>query len=545
VAFTLEDLLPNGQQLRTVQLHEPVTAALNVMSQHAFGQLPVTGVDGGFHGLVITFESILRAVQAFRIMPDRLLVRDAIQKVRSTYSADADLLITLDDIHRDNFVIIADGPRLKGIVTTADVAVFFREYAEDLMVIEDIESGLKEAIQTLYADGSALASAMSAVTDRAGEIRKRIPAAIRGYLSKMGIALPDPASEKDALLEAEKRLGLPEPIKAFESLAFNDYIEVLLAHERAPRLSTSQDVSEVRGLLQRVRDVRNKLAHFRGELTPEERHTIRFAAKWLENNLLTPLPETIKAPITPPTTPALKEQEEIDDEAIESPVGTYELLAKELRRQPPETSFLTLTFPQIGAILKKELPRSAFEYRAWWSNDPLKPQSTAWLDEGWKTAAVNMTERRLSFVRTDDRQKAYIKFFAGLNARLATEEGFPLRASSPQGINWHVLASLGPSATITASFARRKRLRVEIYLDYGEKYENKTRFQELLDRREELEERFGEPLEWERMDDKRACRIAVYTPAQILKEGENPALIEWAAQKAVRFNLVFKAELAF
>jgi len=32
-----------------------------------------------------------------------------------------DLLATLDDIHRDNFALIVDGPKLIGIVTTADV----------------------------------------------------------------------------------------------------------------------------------------------------------------------------------------------------------------------------------------------------------------------------------------------------------------------------------------------------------------------------------------------------------------------------------------
>ena len=64
---------------------------------------------------------------------------------------------------------------------------------------------------------------------------------------------------------------------------------------------------------------------------------------------------------------------------------------------------------------------------------------------------------------------------ASLNASLADEKSFPLRYASPQGINWHTLASLDRSdaATIVASFARRKRLRVEVYLDYGDKEETK------------------------------------------------------------------------
>ena len=53
--------------------------------------------------------------------------------------------------YRDNFALIVDESRLVGIVTTADMATFFREYAEDLMQIEGIESRTKDAIRALYA----------------------------------------------------------------------------------------------------------------------------------------------------------------------------------------------------------------------------------------------------------------------------------------------------------------------------------------------------------------------------------------------------------
>jgi predicted transcriptional regulator len=160
MALTLEDLLPTDQQLRTVQPHEPVDCAINIVYQHGYSQLPVTGANSEFQGQVITFESVLRAIQCFRTEAGALLVRDAAQRVRS-YAADADLLATLDDIHRDNFALIVDESRLIGIVTTADMAVFFREYAQDLMLIEGIESRVKDAIRALYAgDDDGLDSAI-------------------------------------------------------------------------------------------------------------------------------------------------------------------------------------------------------------------------------------------------------------------------------------------------------------------------------------------------------------------------------------------------
>ncbi len=209
-----------------------------------------------------------------------------------SYAADADLLATLDDIHRDNFALIVDGTRLIGIVTTADMAVFFREYAQDLMLIEGIETRVKEAIRALYAgDENGLDSAIATVSDRASDIRKKLAAAIKTYLWKANAGLPPAAIDMDAFSEAEKKLGLQEPGKKFEDLTFDEFTKVLLCHPRAPRLSQSKDVSELRGLLQQVRNARNKLAHFRGELTPAERRTIQFASGWLEENLPVPLPD--------------------------------------------------------------------------------------------------------------------------------------------------------------------------------------------------------------------------------------------------------------
>jgi CBS domain-containing protein len=541
MAFRLEDLLPTDQQLRSVQPHEPVGSAINIMQQHGYGQLPVIGTNKEFQGQVITFESILRAIQSFRTKVEALLVRDAAHRVRS-YSPDADLLATLDDIHRDNFALIVDESRLIGIVTTADVAVFFREYAQDLMLIEGIESRVKDAIRAIYAaDNHELDCAIAAVTDRAAEIRKKVPAAIKAYLGKANIQLPAKGIEVEALAEAEKKLGLLESAKKFDDLTFDEFINVLLRHARAPRLSRSEDASELRELLQQVRNARNKLAHFRGELSLDERRTIQYAAEWLENNLPA---LAVEIPTTSPS--LLAAPEPAHQEEAEGPHGSYARLADLLNSTPSEIASFAITFQQIEDILKKELPRSAFEYRAWWSNDPMKPQSAAWLNEGWRTASVSMTDRRLTFVRTSDREEAYIRFFASLNSQLAKETGFPLRNVSPRGQNWLVLASLDRSrpelATIIASFAWRKRLRIELYLYGGDKDENKKLFEQLLSRKSKIEQIVGEPLEWERLDNKRACRVAVYTKAQILTDADSPALLEWATNRAIHLYRAFQSE---
>jgi Domain of unknown function (DUF4268)/CBS domain len=531
-----------------VQLHDLVQQAINLMHQHGYNQLPVVDKDGKTSlDQVVTFDSILQAVRSFNTKPELLHVRDVARPVR-TYSADADLLATLDDIQRNNFALIVDESNvLTGIVTTADTTVFFREYAQDMMQIEGIESLMKDAITALYTDNNAgLESAIAAVTDRAADIRKKIPAAIRAYLEKTGLNAPVTGND-EAFAEVEKRLALPKPGKEFEKLSFDEFTEVLLGHSNAPKLSQSNGVGELRSLLQQVRDARNKLAHFRGELSAEERRTIQFASEWLERNLPVPRvePPAPVAPIAAPPPGSPVPQEDGD----EVPKGSYALLAAHLKAKAASVTSLPLTFQEIERILGKELPRSAFEYRAWWANDPSKPQSAAWLEEGWRTVAINMSERRLTFVRTNDRADAYIEFFERLNERLRAVKGFPISHVSPKGANWQVLAFLNwtarmQSASLFATFTRNRELRIELYLDCENKEQNKQRFDELVARKSEIEAIVGEPLQWERRDEHRACRIAVCKKAQIQTDEQNPTLLDWATQKAIALYKAFGPEFS-
>jgi hypothetical protein len=79
-------------------------------------------------------------------------------------------------------------------------------------------------------------------------------------------------------------------------------------------------------------------------------------------------------------------------------VGKYEPLSDFLRKQ--RTDQIALTFEEIERIVGFKLPRSAKEYRAWWSNNPSNSVMTkAWLDAGFESEAVDMESRKLVFRR--------------------------------------------------------------------------------------------------------------------------------------------------
>ena len=101
--------------------------------------------------------------------------------------------------------------------------------------------------------------------------------------------------------------------------------------------------------------------------------------------------------------------------------------------------------------------------------------------------------------------------------------------------NWLDLSSGRSGIRFTWSTAFRKYLRVELYIDVGSQAENKRLFDKLRERAGELEEEIGQPISWERLENKRASRLAIYsrTPTESFDTDEE--LIEWAAQTMAQF----------
>ena len=82
-------------------------------------------------------------------------------------------------------------------------------------------------------------------------------------------------------------------------------------------------------------------------------------------------------------------------------MGKYEPLIEFLKST--SRSEVPITFDEIEKVIGRNLPRSANEYRAWWSNNPTNSVMTkAWLEAGWKSEQVDMEARKLVFRRVRD-----------------------------------------------------------------------------------------------------------------------------------------------
>lgn len=307
------------------------------------------------------------------------------------------------------------------------------------------------------------------------------------------------------------------------------------------------DDQAIRKLLDDVRETRNALAHFRSEITNAQREQLRFCLRWLEQN-----PPAMPEPVEAEEMSEEPETEELTpvDEQVGESESRYSRLALFLRSLPQKTKRISLTFKDVEQILDHELPPSAQEHRSWWANDSVShSQSAQWLDAGWRVASINMYEKTAKFARSEERERKYIDFFSALLAEFRDRATFEVKEVSPDGSSWVAVQSLPYSgkkvALLSFAFTHGQRFRAELYIDTGDKDETKAIFDALYAQRHEIEEDVGEELTWERLDEKRATRIALYTKGSITDDAESLAnLREWAinAMNRLEQGIVQRAE---
>jgi hypothetical protein len=86
--------------------------------------------------------------------------------------------------------------------------------------------------------------------------------------------------------------------------------------------------------------------------------------------------------------------------------------------------------------------------------------------------------------------------------------------------------------------------RTGLYIDRGDKEENKFIFDWLYAKKESIETAFGGTLTWERLDARRACRINCEMPGNIFDTDQWPTLIEFMIDALARMENAFKEPLA-
>jgi hypothetical protein len=122
---------------------------------------------------------------------------------------------------------------------------------------------------------------------------------------------------------------------------------------------------------------------------------------------------------------------------------------------------------------------------------------------------IRMADKNLAEVSTQEevrnRHTKRLEFWSQFLKHLNTKTQIAANVA-PSRDSW-VGFGLGMSGVNLNAVISQKYVRSEIYINRGEQAENKRVFDLLTQRKAEIEKEFGDPLTWERMDDKVTSRI--------------------------------------
>ena len=205
-------------------------------------------------------------------------------------------------------------------------------------------------------------------------------------------------------------------------------------------------------------------------------------------------------------------------------------------RKYPQTNgwtFWNYYDTEVGALVEIDRPRQQYLKQV------REPGASA--ANEWRKSQKGKTDKALS-----SRAEAYQGFFQKLIDILREEYSFTDARVGQPG-NWYSFsARLSGLSGITygTCFSRGSRVRAELYIDKGSVEENRHLFEYLKSDKEQIEQGFGEPFEWEPLDEKRACRIAVYRPGSIEDSEEVlDEILNWAIDRLLKLKEVFEPHL--
>jgi len=134
----------------------------------------------------------------------------------------------------------------------------------------------------------------------------------------------------------------------------------------------------------------------------------------------------------------------------------------------------------------------------------------------------------------------YRNYFQALIDELREKHKFT-NAKIGQPQNWYAFSSGVSGVNFGAVFVQGGKARTELYIDIGVFKINKALFDWLYDQKEEIQSKIGQELAWERLDDKRASRIAVYREGTIESNEEDLIQIKaWHIEKLITFGKILK-----
>lgn len=155
----------------------------------------------------------------------------------------------------------------------------------------------------------------------------------------------------------------------------------------------------------------------------------------------------------------------------------------------------------------------------------------------WRKGNIRSTT--VGDIETSEQSERYRMFSQDLIDRLRVDHSFT-RARKGQSSPLLNFSTGHTQFKYGVNYPATGDARVRLYIDSGEREWNKQSFEALLNQREDIESALQDSLDWDRMDNSRACYIASVHSGAIYDDQETIEEIqEWMVDRLLKFKEVF------
>ncbi|WP_112323887.1 DUF4268 domain-containing protein [Oceanibium sediminis] len=152
------------------------------------------------------------------------------------------------------------------------------------------------------------------------------------------------------------------------------------------------------------------------------------------------------------------------------------------------------------------------------------------------------TEEKQAYVAKKGRYNRRVEFWQQLFEQMRSEGVSLFQNVSPGKGNW-LAAGSGSSGCPFVLIYNQKVVQVQVEMNTGDKFINKEIFDNLHAQKDQIEEVFGAPLLWQRLDDRKQARVRVERTIDGLDEENWPAINRWMIDKLVKLELAIRRPL--
>jgi predicted transcriptional regulator len=296
---TLKDVLETVKSNRNLVLATPnqsLTNALRNMQSHSYSQLPVVDSEDQLKPIgLVTADSILNAMTS-------LGSREAtINDLRVQHAMTLDqknireIMFKMDDVldlaqkrlqNAPAVLVVGDNDRLNDIITPFDTSEYYRRRARNMMLVEQIETDIREHIRAAYEFNEDKLSSAARSAKFRPVTKEKFSAALNRYLTSKSFDKAQLPLVSDAeVIDAFKILRVDDetPV-SFSDLTLSEFITMLFDSKLWDRYKVNfGDLNQklFRSVLENVRKIRNDIFHFKATLTLEQEKELDWCANFL------------------------------------------------------------------------------------------------------------------------------------------------------------------------------------------------------------------------------------------------------------------------